>query len=290
MTTKVLVTGKNSYIGTSFLDYCTREKFDYDIDTISVRGIEWESKDFSSYDVILNVAGIAHRKETEENYDLYFDVNRDLAISIAKKAEIEGVKQYIYLSTMNVYGKTTDTITNKTLENPQNAYGKSKLQAENELLKMNRNSFLVSIVRPPMVYGPNCVGNYTKLSSFAKRTKIFPDLTNYRSMIFIDTLSLFIANLIDYKKDGMYYPQNAEYVNVKEMIDEIAKLNNNTVKFTSIFNPVINIMDIDILNKVFGNLIYEKNMSLLTDEDGSKINYQEVGFKDSIEMTEKNEK
>ena len=290
MTTKILITGENSYIGTSFYKYCNENGLNFVIETISVRGEEWKSKDFSNYDVVLNVAGIAHRKETKENRNLYFEVNRNLAIDIATKAREENVGQYIYLSTMNVYGKTTGTITKETLEKKKNAYGESKLQAENQLLEKNSENFFVSIVRPPMVYGPNCVGNYTTLSKFAKRTKFFANYTNHRSMIFIDTLSLFISKLIIYKKDGIFYPQNSEYVNVKKMIEQIARYNNNTITFTSFFNPFINLMNLNLFKKIFGNLIYEKNMSLLYDDDGAKIEYQVIDFEKSIEMTELNEK
>ena len=99
---KILVTGANSYIGKNFIDYISSFD-DYSVEAISVRDDSWKDVDFGQYDVVYDVAGIAHIKETDENRHLYYEVNRDLAVALAKKAKAEGVKQFIYLSSMSVF-------------------------------------------------------------------------------------------------------------------------------------------------------------------------------------------
>src|SRR5699024_574338 len=127
---KILITGVNSYVGNRFAEWVKQYPEEYEVDKISVRGGRWKKMDFSDYDSILHVAGIAHRKETIENKKLYYLVNRDLTNGIALKAKKEGVKQFIFLSSMSVYGLIEGVIDNSTPLKPKSHYGKSKLQAE----------------------------------------------------------------------------------------------------------------------------------------------------------------
>ncbi len=96
---KILITGAGSYIGTAFATFA---KDRYQIDTLDTLGGAWHTADFSGYDAIFHVAGLAHQKETAANAPLYYTVNRDLAIDIANKAKNEGVGQFVLLSTMRV--------------------------------------------------------------------------------------------------------------------------------------------------------------------------------------------
>src|SRR5690554_6259245 len=73
----ILITGKNSYIGTSLENWLMRELDKYKVDTVDMKDGSWKEKDFGSYDVVFHVAGIAHIKETNDNQDLYYKVNRD---------------------------------------------------------------------------------------------------------------------------------------------------------------------------------------------------------------------
>src|SRR5690606_7124221 len=117
--------------------------------------------------VVIHVAGIAHVKETKENADLYYKVNRDLAFEVAKKAKNEGVKQFIFLSSMSVYGIETGIIKINTPTNPKTNYGRSKLEAEELISSIESDSFKVAILRPPMIYGKGCKGNYIRLANLA---------------------------------------------------------------------------------------------------------------------------
>lgn len=272
---RILITGKNSYIGTSIESWLGSK---YLVDTIDMKDVCWKEKDFFQYDVVLHVAGIAHIKETKENQSLYYEVNRDLAYETAKKAKKDGVKQFIFLSSMSVYGMITGVIDKNTRINPNSAYGKSKFEAEELIKQLEDEKFVVAIIRPPMVYGKGCKGNYSKLASLALKTPVFPNVDNKRSMIYIDNLSEFVKQLIDNNSSGVFLPQNAEYVNTSEMVRLIAESHGKRIKLTKAFNPLLRLLNISTVKKVFGDLLYEKSVS---------CNIDLISFRDSIISSEK---
>lgn len=279
---KILITGKNSYIGTSFEKWMEQYQESYKIDTLDLKDDAWRKKDFSVYDVIFHVAGIVHVKEN--NIDKYFKVNRDLAVEVAKKAKTEGVKQFLFFSTMAIYGVDNGKIDSETIPNPKTPYAKSKFEAEGLINKLADKLFKVAILRPPMVYGKGCKGNYPKLSNFALRLPFFPKIKNERSMIFIDNLSEFLKLLIDSELKGLFFPQNEEYVNTSQLVDKIAQAHGKKIRFTSIFNLFIYLGNklSSTFNKVFGSLIYAKEMS----REPSFFEYSTCSFDESIEKSE----
>ena len=183
--------------------------------------------------------------------DLYFRVNRDLAYEVAKKAKKEGVSQFIFLSSMSVYGMDTGVITRDTVPHPKSLYGKSKLEAEKLIEHLNDQTYKVAILRPPMVYGKGCKGNYPKLAKLAKITPLFPDIDNKRSMIYVDNLSKFLKVIIDDNQSGLFFPQNNEYVKTSELVKLIAKYNNKKIRLTKLFNPIINSLKFNSTVKKF---------------------------------------
>lgn len=253
---RILITGANSYIGTSFENWMN--KYDgYKIDTVDMIGDAWREYDFSKYDTVLHVAGIAHIKETKENAPMYYKVNRDLTVETAIRAKESGVKQFILLSSMSVFGLTTGVITKDTVPSPKTNYGKSKLEADIQIAKLSGSSFKTAIIRPPMVYGEGCKGNYQILKKAALKLPLFPDIENRRSMIHINTLCEYIKKLIDSCSDGYFYPQDKEYVCTTNMVKDIAVKNGHSITFIKWFNPIIKTFDRGLLGKIFGDLIYK---------------------------------
>ena len=277
---RVLITGKNSYIGTSLENWLMREPDKYKVDTVDMKDGSWKEKDFSSYDVVFHVAGIAHIKETSDNQNLYYKVNRDLAYETAQKAKQDGVEQFIFLSSMSVYGIEQGVIDKNTPLTPNSAYGKSKIEAEKLINKLKDDSFTVATLRPPMIYGKGCRGNYPRLVGIALKTPIFPNVDNKRSMIYIDNLSEFVKQLIDNRSGGLFFPQNADYVNTSEMVRIIAEVHGKRVVMTKLFNPLLRLLNVSTVNKVFGDLVYDMSMSNYVSD------YRVCGFRESVKKTE----
>ena len=279
---KILITGADSYIGTSVEKWLGKDPEKYQVDTVDMRTDSWKEKGFSPYDVVFHVAGIAHVKETKENESLYYRVNRDLACEAARKAKSDGVGQFIFLSTMSVYGIDTGVIDENSSLNPKTNYGKSKLQAEELIRSLEDDTFIITVLRPPMIYGIGCKGNYQRLAQLAIKAPLFPDIENKRSMLHIDNLCEYVRLLIENKESGLYFPQNREYVKTSEMVRLIAEAHGKRIKLVKVFNPIIRVMlgRVGIVKKVFGNLVYQKEMSVYKEE------YQVVHLEKSIQLTE----
>ena len=287
---QILITGADSYIGTNFEQWLKKYPEKYVVSTIDMRDGSWKKKSFVDYDVVFHVAGIVHvdvKNTSDKIRDLYFKVNRDLTIETAQKAKNDGVKQFIFMSSIIVYGdnyqKNEKRIIKKdTLPNPSSFYGSSKLQAEEGLKMLECDGFNVVIIRPPMIYGKNSKGNYPKLSKLAQNVILFPNIENRRSMLHIDNLCEFIKIIIDRNEKGVFFPQNEEYVKTSEMVRLIAEVHGKKLKLTRAFNWLFNVLmsKVGIINKVFGDLVYEKSMS------DYEVNYQIRSFKESIELTE----
>ena len=287
---RVLITGANSYIGTSLVNWLAKEPDKYYIDTVDMKSEAWKRKDFSIYDVVFHVAGIAHAdvgKVSEETKALYYKVNRDLTIETAKKAKAEGVKQFIFMSSIIVYGDSSHinhkrVIDKNTVPEPSNFYGKSKLQAEEGIMLLQEDSFNVVVIRPPMIFGKGSKGNYPRLSKMAQQLPIFPNVKNERSMLHIDNLCEFIRLMIMNEERGTFYPQNSEYVSTSELVELIAEAHGKRVILTRVFNPILKLMSnfVGAVNKAFGNLVYEKSMSEY------RVEYGIRNLRDSITITE----
>ncbi len=288
---KILITGSTSYIGKSFEAYMLKHK-EYQVDTISVRNDQWRQCNFAQYDIVIHVAGLVHlipKKMTCQLKEKYYQVNTKLAIDVANKAKTEGVKQFIFMSTMSIYGEIGKigkdcVITKDTMPNPKNEYGRSKLRAENKISPMQTDDFTITILRPPMVYGSNCKGNYNGLVKAAKYSWIFPKVQNRRAMIYIDNLCEMIYQIVENNMSGIFMPQDRESISTSDIVKLIADANRRKICFTSIFNPVLKLCAgmIPMFNKVFGNLVYEHTLSTYDFE------YQNVGVKAAISKIEMN--
>ena len=253
----ILIAGTHSYIGESFKALLDQYREMYSVNVIDTRGLKPTPEVFKGIDVIFCVAGIAHKKVISKNRYQYFDVIRNLVVGMARAAKEAGVKQFILLSSMSVYGLTVGHIRKDTVPHPVNAYGESKLQADEEIKRLEDNKFIFTCLRPPMVYGKDCKGNYQILRKFVFKFPIFPDYKNQRSMIYIGNLCEFVKQCIDLEKKGLFFPQNAEYINTSEMVRLIAKMHGKNVRLTKSFNWILRIIPVKIVKKVFGNLTYE---------------------------------
>ena len=255
---RILITGANSYIGASLEKYMAQWPERYQVEKLSLRGDKWKGRSFSTYDAVIHTAGIVHIKESEENAQTYFDINRDLAADVAKKAKNDGALQFVFLSTASVYGMDEGVITKDTVPLPVNNYGKSKLQAEQLIRQLHDVTFTVTILRPPMVYGEGCKGNYQTLTKIAEITPIFPAYRNERSLIHVDTLAAYVCGTIETRQGGIFFPQDREYSCTSRMIQQIAEKRGKKIILVPFLNPAVRlaIKCTRMGKKAFGSLIF----------------------------------
>ncbi|MBE5883534.1 MAG: NAD-dependent epimerase/dehydratase family protein [Lachnospiraceae bacterium] len=276
---RILITGTGSYIGNAVEQYLmtfnAREGREiYRVDKVSLRDASWENMNFGEYDSVLHVAGIAHAdvgKVSEETKALYYEVNCNLTLRVAQKCAAEGVGQFIYLSSIIVYGDSAGVgkkrhITIETQPQPVNFYGDSKWQAEQKLQKLDA-SLSIAIVRPPMVYGKGSKGNFPLLVRLAERAPFFPSIHNERSMIYVENLAEFLRLLIESGEGGIYLPQNTEYTTTTQMVKAIAAAKGRTLPLWAILNPFVRLASVmpgkigGLANKAFGSLTIDYDLS-----------------------------
>ena len=229
-----------------------------------------------------HVAGIAHVNAESKMEPLYYKVNRDLTIDIAKQAKAAGVKQFIFMSSQIVFHESkslkTEVLTFQTKENPNGFYGDSKLQAELGIKPLEDENFKVCILRPCMIYGLNAKGNFLRLVKLAQKTPIFPEWHNKRSMLYIDNLAEFVYQVIERKLAGIFYPQNRELADTVEIIRFFAKEAGHKIWITKLFNPCVWLGSFVLqpINKMFATYYYDPSMSV------AEFDYQLVSFEDSL--------
>lgn len=282
MKQNILVIGEHSYIGNSFRDYLKEKEPKVQVTLAGARNRAWENMDFQAYDAILHAAAIVHTKETPDMQALYHEVNTVFPVRLAKRAKAEGVKTFLFLSTMSVYGKQPSPIGLDTPEDPITLYGKSKLEAEKKLLALADEDFQVGILRPPMVYGPACPGNYPRLAKLARKLFIFPRVKNQRSMIYIENLCECIRGMLadDTETYRIVCPQNAEYVDTTELVKQIRRAHGKGTLVVPFPGRLLRLCAAKngTAEKVFGDCYYQKS--------GREREYQAADFTASVFRTE----
>ena len=269
---KVLITGAGSYVGESVRRYImAKMPGQYQIDAVDTMGDNWKKADYSQYEVVFHVAGIAHVNADPKMEPLYYKVNRDLTIEVARHAQAAGVKQFIFMSSQIVFHESqslkTEMLTAETKPNPNGFYGDSKLQAEEGLKALRAGGGEV-----------NAKGNFPRLAKLACKTPIFPAWHNKRSMLYIDNLAEFVLQSMERELEGTFYPQNRELADTVEIIRYFAKAAGHKVWITKLFNPFVWLGSFVLqpINKMFATYYYDFEMSRM------EFDYQLVSFEESL--------
>lgn len=268
---KILITGANSYVGMSVEAYLQKWPESYQVDTVDMIDGSWREKSFCGYDAVFHVAGIVHREKAKHDpqmAELYDRVNTQLAVETAQKAKAEGVKQFLFMSSCSVYGLSAPvgkvvTIQKDTPLMPVDNYGRSKAKAEEGILPLNDAAFRVAILRPPIIYGKGCKGNYVTMAKLAKKLPFFPYVDNKRSMLYMDNLAELVRLLIENEDQGIFCPQNNEYTNTSEMVNLIAHANGKGILLIRGFGWALKILSrvTPMVDKAFGSLCYDREIS-----------------------------
>jgi UDP-glucose 4-epimerase len=268
---KILITGANSYVGQSVENHLKNWPEAYRVDTLDMIGESWREFSFQGYDAVFHVAGIVHQEKAKNDpaqAELYDRVNVRLAVEAAQKAKSEGVKQFVFMSSASVYGLSAPIgkvvmITKDTPLKPVDHYGISKAKAEEELNRLKGEGFCLTILRPPMIYGKGCKGNYQTMAKLAKKLPVFPYVRNQRSMLYMENLAEFVRMVIDDEAEGVYCPQNKEYTNTSDMVNLIAHANGKGILMIHGFAWALKILSrfTGIVDKAFGSLCYDFELS-----------------------------
>lgn len=283
---RILITGANSFVGTNIEKWLIREPEQFQVDTVDTMNEAWKKADFTKYDVVFHVAGIAHVNPKLEMAPLYYKVNRDLTIEIANWAKEHGVKQFIYMSSKIVYHASKslkgDWVRKDTKPDPNDFYGDSKLQAEKGLKGLQCNTFKVAIIRPPMIYGLGNKGNLPRLGWLAQKTPVFPAWHNKRSMLHVVNLAEFVKQITVREMSGTFFPQNAEYADTVEIVRLFAKEHGHKVWISRLFNPLVwlGAKFLPAIPKMFSDSYYVQEMSKMD------FDYQVISFEESLKGLE----
>lgn len=257
MKKNIIVTGANGFIGSSFI----KNSGEYNTEAVSLRNTQISDINFEKTDCIIHFAALAHQMNKVNDKE-YFSINRDLTIELAKAAKKKSVNHFIFISSIKVYGESTtgEMPWNENSQcKPLDAYGRSKLEAENELKKMQDDDFNVSIVRIPLVYGENVKGNLQRIIKLTDKMKILPlgGIKNKRSLIYLENLIIALKEIINLKVSGTFLLCDDDTLSTTELTKYIAtalkkkiiliKIPGFLVKFLAIFKP-------SIIDRLFGSL------------------------------------
>jgi len=257
----ILITGFNGYLARSF---CNLNNEKYKFKSFSLLSQKIETIDLKNIDTVLHCAALVHQK-VQHSYERYYDINVSYPIKLAKLAKENGVKQFIFISSVAVYGEDVEKIDENTRCNPITPYGKSKFEAEKQLLELNDKNFIVSIIRPPMIYGKNAPGNIDSLVTLVRKIPIIPlgQINNKRSFIYIDNLCYIIDVLITQEKEGIFLASDDNSLSTSVLIELIAKNLDKKIYLIKIpfFESFLKILKPSFHKRLYGSLEIDNTIS-----------------------------
>lgn len=261
MLKNVLVTGSNGYLGNSFIN---QYKNKYKFENFSLLTQKLEDINFDSVDIVLHCAALVHQK-IEHSYEKYHEINVEYPLKLAKLAKENGVKQFVFISTIAVYGEDEEKLDENTVCNPITPYGKSKLEAEKELPELSDDSFIVSIIRPPMIYGKDAPGNIESLLKIVKKLPIIPlgGIENKRSFVSIQNLCHLVDVAIDQQKAGVFLASDDEPLSTSRLIELIAKKLNKKIYLIKIpfFETLLKVVKPSFYKRLYGSLEVDNSIT-----------------------------
>ncbi len=264
MSHKILLTGGTGFVGSALREYC-KEKIQ--LVPVSLRTVAPEDIDFTDCGSIFHLAGKAHQM-TPIDDEIYFQVNHELTINLAKAAKKAGVNHFIFISTIKVFGENlTRKIFNETTEClPDDAYGESKRKAEIALQEMEDATFKVAIIRPPLVYGPGVKGNLINLLNLIDKNLPLPfgGINNKRSMVYLGNLIALMLHVQKNKSSGIFLAGDQEPISTSYLISTLQEGvggKKNLIKLPGIFRKIIKFLKPQLYYRLFDSLIIENKQT-----------------------------
>ncbi|MFW2526813.1 NAD-dependent epimerase/dehydratase family protein, partial [Aliarcobacter butzleri] len=209
-------------------------------------------------DVVFHLSALVHQMGGASANE-YEKINVIQTIELAKKVKESGVKHFVFMSTVKVYGEETNSkYTENTVCNPEDDYGKSKLKAEQELQKLEDENFKISIIRTPIVYGYGVKANIKNLINLVNKVPVLPfgKIKNKRSMVYIGNLCHLVDEIITQEKQGIFLACDDEPLSTSKLIELIAK---NIEKKTYLikipfFESLLKILKPSFYKRLYGSL------------------------------------
>jgi nucleoside-diphosphate-sugar epimerase len=256
----LLVTGSSGYLGSQFIKQCAQK---YRISQFSLQSQSLEDIDFDGLDAVLHCAGIVHQGQNVSSSE-YDRVNTIYPVEMARLAKANGLKQFVFISSVSVYGPM-EYIDEDSDCNPRTKYGKSKLEAENRLFELNDSKFIVSILRIPMIYGPQAPGNIQSIIRLVNYLPIIPlgNINNRRSFISIRNLVYSIMGVLNFRQGGVFLLADDEPIStsilVSILITGIGK--NRLLLDSGLIRALIRFSAPSVYEKLWGNMVINCSVS-----------------------------
>lgn len=259
---KLLLTGANGFVGSYFLNIY---KDTYTIETFSFVKDDFKSLQVTSTDTVIHLSALVHQMRGASD-EAYEKVNVNQTLELARKAKEAGVKQFIFMSTVKVYGEeSNDIYTEVSACNPQDEYGKSKLKAERELKKLADEHFIVSIIRTPIVYGKGVKANMKNLVKLIDKIPILPfgKIKNQRSFVYVGNLCAMIDCIIQTQKSGIFLAADDEMLSTTQLIELLAQVKDKKIYLLHVrlFECVLKWLKPSIFQRLFGNLMVDNEQT-----------------------------
>jgi UDP-glucose 4-epimerase len=252
---KLLITGSNGFVGSYFIN---KYKNAYDIKTFSFLKDDINTLDCTDIDIVFQLSALVHQMGGA-SHEEYERVNVIQTLNLAKKAKESGVKQFVFMSTVKVYGEeSTNKYRENTLCNPEDEYGKSKFKAEQELLKLEDDNFKVSIVRTPIIYGYGVKANIKALISLANKMPVLPlgKIGNKRSMVYIGNICHLVDEIIKQKQSGIFLASDDMPLSTTKLCELISNNLNKKVYLVKLpfFETLLKLVKPSFHKRLYGSL------------------------------------
>lgn len=278
------VTGGSGFIGTALIECLYNNGFNVislqksevnkigiEVRTFDLADINSIKEDLlSNIDILVHTAALVHKKINK--IDIYQKINFEATQILFKLAKKAGIKKFIFLSTVAVYGVSSSKlpINISSPVNPITPYAISKLKSEQELL-LNNDAMKISIYRLPLVCGEGAKGNYFLINKISKTNLPLPffKVRNKRSVIHIDKLSNVLMdsciNLDLHNGINLLCEKNT--VSTESLIKNIRKKNHYSLRLFFFPKIIIKIF-LTLIGKkklyeqLYDDLIFEGNIDI----------------------------
>ncbi|MCK1489013.1 NAD-dependent epimerase/dehydratase family protein, partial [Bradyrhizobium sp. 180] len=286
-----LVTGASGFLGRHIVPALTREGWSVRRAVRSPEGTDsevviksigpetdWQAA-LEGIDAVIHLAARVHYKNEEHAVQLYRDVNVDGTLHLARSAAMAGVRQFIFISTVLVHGRSNDgraPFRESDVPTPRGLYGTSKAEAEAGLRTLARDSDMkISVIRPPLIYGAHAKGNFALLTRAVRLGLPLPfaAIRNRRNFLSVQNLSSFILHRLGHSDPAsnfeIFLLADRERVSTPEFIACLARASGKSARLfgipPSLLSAVLRVMGRqDMQDGLIGSLELDISKAIAT--------------------------